>query len=446
MRNLLAFVISAAAAAQGLWVPVSPPTHPSARYDHAMVFDAVNQRALVYGGAAYNQLTNSEIWAWQGGSWQLLGTGPFNASRSRAAVCTFGGGLLVHGGATFFVHTPILLGDTWLWQAGTWSQAAPSTVGPYVREYSSMVETPQGALLFGGLVTIVGPPQVFGDTWLWNGTAWSQLTPPTSPPARQRHQMVYDPSRGVVVLFGGVGTFPLPGYTDTWEWNGTTWTQRAPQHSPPFGGPMAWSPALNRTVLFTGTTWTWDGTDWQQLAVPPPAQPNWAMAYTPGGLVAFGGLGNQVALDTTTLFIDSPTATVTPFGAGCPGPGMPAPSLAAAPGTLPVLGTTLQYRVGNLPNGLSVPVLVLGLSTTTNTSPVYPLPIDLAFAGFPGCTQLVSIDSMTLALTLTPATDFPLAIPLQASLLGFTVHGQAVVLYVGGALAVSNGLTAVVGV
>ena len=72
-------------------------------------------------------------------------------------------------------------------------------------------------ILFGG----ADARTTFGDTWSWNGTAWTQLSPATSPPARDLASMAYDASLGKIVLFGGFdGTTDL---NDTWTWNGTTW-------------------------------------------------------------------------------------------------------------------------------------------------------------------------------------------------------------------------------
>ena len=41
------------------------------------------------------------------------------------------------------------------------------------------------------------------DTWTWNGSTWTQMTPATSPPARDSASMAYDPGTGQLVLFGG---------------------------------------------------------------------------------------------------------------------------------------------------------------------------------------------------------------------------------------------------
>src|SRR5262249_25521983 len=64
-----------------------------------------------------------------------------------------------------------------------------------------------------------------GDTWEWDGIAWTQQAT-SGPSPRVGAAMAYDAARGVAVMFGGQdsgGTY----LGDTWEWNGTTWTQRA---------------------------------------------------------------------------------------------------------------------------------------------------------------------------------------------------------------------------
>jgi hypothetical protein len=53
------------------------------------------------------------------------------------------------------------------------------------------------------------------DTCNWTGHTWSQLSPSTSPAARNGAAMAFDPATGQVVLFGGFnGTTSLG---DTWR-------------------------------------------------------------------------------------------------------------------------------------------------------------------------------------------------------------------------------------
>jgi hypothetical protein len=81
-----------------------------------------------------------------------------------------------------------------------------------------------------------------------------QRNPVTSPPAPDlaiRHAMAYDADRQRVVLFGRGSAF----FSETWEWDGTTWLQRLPVTSPPArltGNAMAYDAARQRLVLFNG--------------------------------------------------------------------------------------------------------------------------------------------------------------------------------------------------
>src|SRR5262245_51346436 len=56
-------------------------------------------------------------------------------------------------------------------------------------------------------------------------TAWTNRTPAVSPGARSSPGLAYDPVRGRTVMFGGVAPSQAT-YTDTWEWDGSTWQQR----------------------------------------------------------------------------------------------------------------------------------------------------------------------------------------------------------------------------
>ena len=74
----------------------------------------------------------------------------------------------------------------------------------------------QRVVLFGGVSAPIGS---VNDTWEYDGTTWTQRTPASAPPAREYPAMAYDSTHQVTVLFGG-----FPSLNDTWLWNGTTWS------------------------------------------------------------------------------------------------------------------------------------------------------------------------------------------------------------------------------
>jgi hypothetical protein len=128
----------------------------------------------------------------------------------------------------------------------------------------------QKTVLFGGWNN---------ETWEWDGTNWTQRTPTNSPSSRYDHTMVYDSVRQVTVLFEGyIGTNICSN--ETWEWDGTNWTLR-PEISPPAraGHTMAYDSVRQRTIIFGGSidsgagyglvkneTWERIGTNWSQCS------------------------------------------------------------------------------------------------------------------------------------------------------------------------------------
>ena len=119
-------------------------------------------------------------------------------------------------------------------------------------------------VLFGGDVS----SGQFSDTWPWNGTTWTKRHPADRPPARDLSSMAYDAATGNVVLFGGFGGRRFRVLGDTWTWDGTTWANQHPAAHPPAiaQGAMAYDAATGTAVLFGGhnssahnlaDTWTW---------------------------------------------------------------------------------------------------------------------------------------------------------------------------------------------
>ena len=167
------------------------------------------------------------------------------------------------------------LSDTWLWNGTSWTLS--SATGPTGRSAATMVydAAANEVLLFGGIDTS-GTPQ--NDLWAFNGTTWTLLIASNtagSPSARADYGMAYDAAHSQVVLFGGDDSSGVR--SDTWLWNGTTWSQVSPASNPPAreAQGMAYNAALGQTVMFGGIngsylddTWTWDGTNWTEQTTP----------------------------------------------------------------------------------------------------------------------------------------------------------------------------------
>ena len=107
-------------------------------------------------------------------------------------------------------------------------------------------------ILFGGL-TLNGVPTDRNDTWVWNGTDWEELTPPTKPSARSNASIAYDAAAERLILFGGYTTAEHP-LGDTWAWNGTDWKNSTPPTNPSARSiaAMAYDAPREQVILFGG--------------------------------------------------------------------------------------------------------------------------------------------------------------------------------------------------
>jgi hypothetical protein len=271
-----------------------------------LAFDPIEEESVLFGGNAGN-LQRSDTWAWDGTDWVAedppLPEARFSSAATydaeRGEMVLFGGG--VDQG---------MVGDTWTWD-GAWTEEQPTT-SPSPRTDSVIVfdDARDEVVLFGGFGT--GGSEL-GDTWIWDGTGWSQRDTLLAPVPRLNAVMAYDAARGEVVLWGGYNGDLGVVLDDTWTWNGTEWSLERPAHSPVgrSGASMSFDPELGQMVLFggydanvtyTSDTWTWDGTDWtrQDPATVPHARSASSMTYDPalGGVVLFGGnsgLGEHLA-------------------------------------------------------------------------------------------------------------------------------------------------------
>jgi hypothetical protein len=196
---------------------------------------------------------------------------------------------------------------TWNIDGAGWKQLSPSNQPhPGALDRAMAFHAASGkVVLFGGQF-LPGPGpggQPSNATWLWDGTTWTDATPPAAPPARFRASMTYDPVRQVVVLFGGCATAGCATrLNDTWTWDGRTWQQQSPAQSPPARNSASFaflSPA-GKAILFGGAgdasgflgdTWEWDGSNWAQrsTAISPSPRRDAPKVETPAGLILFAG-------------------------------------------------------------------------------------------------------------------------------------------------------------
>ena len=200
---------------------------PCSRHSTRMVWDEVNFRIVMFGGNAGTDCTGAvggvlaDTWVWDGSTWAPKCTGctpGLDEPSERASEALSWDGNTNHNYVVLFGGTgncsPSPCGDTWSWDGSAWTQRcllnpACTTSGntePSARSASAMAYSiaRNEVILHGGTVSGGG---IVDGTWEWadpsDADHWLGLTGINSPPARTVARMAYDESSSKLVMFGG---------------------------------------------------------------------------------------------------------------------------------------------------------------------------------------------------------------------------------------------------
>lgn len=178
--------------------------------------------------------------------------------------------LVLYGGTSF-------LNQTWLWDGTNWTQATPRT-SPPARAFAAMAaDKNHDVVLFGG-ATNYTLTKLLNDTWLWDGQTWRKWASATgiAPSGRIGASMTIDKNGNLVLFGGGVNFFSGTCFNDTWLWTGRGWKRASPTTSPPARNFATMATDQNGNVILFGgqscstalldDTWLWNGTTWTQLS------------------------------------------------------------------------------------------------------------------------------------------------------------------------------------
>ena len=287
--TLLAVVVAPILVAQP-----TPPTAPPKRAHHSIVYDDAGGRILITGGSSPYENGNccamfNDLWSFDGTQWTALPpSGPQMSgmrlafdSRARRVV-SFGG--WINGQSQTFLRAL---------ERDAWTALAPLTEMPAAEPGFAYDSKRNRFVAFGGSG---GRGQTNGDTWEFDGSAWTKVVPAGAgtPPARQAFVMTFDERRGRTVVFGGMGVAtpptPPPPMGDLWEFDGRAWMKidAANGPSPRHSAGATYDSKRERVIVFgglgasgmLGDLWAWDGRAWTKLTDASPAGPEpRAMGY-----------------------------------------------------------------------------------------------------------------------------------------------------------------------
>ncbi|HEV2520593.1 MAG TPA: zinc ribbon domain-containing protein [Thermoplasmata archaeon] len=204
---------------------------PPATVFGAMAYDNVDGYAVMFGGQDVYQDTLGTTWAFAHGNWTnltpRLSVEPPARYLAASAYDPLDRELVLFGGCPDPQCVPVL-GDTWVFSAGHWSDLTPSlNLSPPARAGAMMTFDPEGSgsiVLFGGDAGDSGAVEM-NDTWAFHGNRWYAVPPPSGsavPTARNSAVFQYDPPLHAAILFGGGSVHGVLG--DTWSYSNGSWS------------------------------------------------------------------------------------------------------------------------------------------------------------------------------------------------------------------------------
>lgn len=426
-------------AAQPSWAKLTPTTNPTARFGHAMSYDIIRNRVVLFGGWDTTGRSLDDTWEFDGTTWTKLSPANSPPGRDghtmvydfpRARTLLFGGDAAGN-----------IVADTWVWDGVNWTQLAPTTNPPARKSHTLTYDANRAmVVMFGGNA---GGGVYLNDTWDWNGTDWRLRSTTTSPAARIAHCAAYDPINKGVLVFSG---YQLGN--DTWLFDGTNWRQLMPATSPPtrYDSTLTLDELRGRLVLYGHVLdlWEWDGTNWLQRspATMPTNRRDQDVVYdvVQQRVIMFGG---GTGFPDTWEYKTNAVPSYTSFGAACRGTaGLP--ELKAT--NLPWVGESLTLRVTNIPPSGGI-LMLTGFSNTKWGA--INLPANLTPNGLTGCFLRAEPRFIFAVGYSNGVLNWDLPIPPDPLLIGFQFYNQAAVydaLANPGLATTTNGGAGVIGV
>lgn len=229
------------------WIQRFPVESPSIRFAHGFVYDTGNDRGILFGGANREGMLG-DTWSYKDGAWTPIDAATPPAARRYHAMAwdPVRKVAVVHGGNTNAADITFWTGDTWEFNGTAWTRIVEN--GPALQ--SPMLEYDRRA---GEMLLLGQNSSRESEMYRLTATGWSKITPTNLPKCVGQGSLIYMNHTNSVFLVGGTCSNTAPT-DDTYEWNGTDWRELGAQPTQGYVTAFAltYDPIRMEMILFGG--------------------------------------------------------------------------------------------------------------------------------------------------------------------------------------------------
>ena len=193
---------------------------PPTACDHVkMVYDRSRQKTILFSGRDPSEIPVNETWAWNGTQWKFLSQeGPESRGHFGFVYDPSHKQTILYGG-----YASMVSDEFWTWKDDAWQELDVSGPGALSHFGMTWNQDENALYLFGGATSVSTFASLTNKTWILKDGRWEELRPAISPSRRGGVAMGYDPVRKRLILYGGFDA-DRNTLSDTWEWDGESWT------------------------------------------------------------------------------------------------------------------------------------------------------------------------------------------------------------------------------
>ncbi|MEQ8279109.1 MAG: hypothetical protein RMA76_16885 [Deltaproteobacteria bacterium] len=215
--------------------------------------------------------------------------------RGQPAIAVLGDRVVLFGGGGFRRGT--FMRDTWIFEDDAWREVTTATTPP-ARTGGMMAANGGRLILWGGLGEDTSGLTVHTDTWAFDGASWSRVAATSAPQIRRGGAAIVGDT---IVSYSGLDD-DLARSTTTFVFEDDDWDARDVSPRPPGLRNSAMTTLDGFAYLHGGSSpaaiaavWRWDGTQWDEAGAFATGRAYNALGALDGHLVTFGGVRSSTS-------------------------------------------------------------------------------------------------------------------------------------------------------